>query len=201
MLLEAYEAAGPALVVLLAGLFGREFLVENDLFVGSAHRVWAHVDDVVAAFAHVQLDDQELHEGGRGVSSGMSEHTKSVYLEASAPCLLVADIHRAIRCWRDRFGFTSDHVWGNFTIMHRDGVHVMLREVPEGVEVVPNWKVADKMWDAYIWVTDARAMYAEMKERGATIDYELYETDYGVLEFGLQDVDGHDIGVGQVLEA
>lgn len=129
----------------------------------------------------------------------MSEPKQPLYLKASAPCLLVADIHRAIRCWRDDFGFSSDRVWGNFSIMHRDGVHVMLREVPAGVEVVPNWRVASQMWDAYIWVNDARAMYGEMVERGATIDYELHEKDYGVLEFGLQDVDGHDIGVGEVL--
>ena len=39
----------------------------------------------------------------------------------------------------------------------------------------------------------------ELKERGALIDYDLGEQPYGVLEFGIQDLDDHDIGFGQDL--
>lgn len=126
---------------------------------------------------------------------------RPVQLEAAAPCLLVAHLHRAIRCWCDDFGFANDCESENFAIVRRDGVRVMLREVPVGSEVVPSWKVAERMWDAYIWVANAREMYDEMVARGAKIDYELHEKSYGVLEFGVQDVDGHDIGIGEVLGA
>ena len=44
------------------------------------------------------------------------------------------------------------------------------------------------------------AIYAELKERGATIDYELGVKEYGVKEFGVQDLDGYDIAFGQDLE-
>ena len=53
------------------------------------------------------------------------------------------------------------------------------------------------MWDAYIRVDDADAMYAEVQERGAAIDYTISDKPYGMREFGVQDPDGHDIGIGQ----
>ena len=46
-------------------------------------------------------------------------------------------------------------------------------------------------------VADAEAIFVEIKERGATIDYELCVQEYGVKEFGVQDLDGYDIAFGQ----
>ena len=43
-------------------------------------------------------------------------------------------------------------------------------------------------------------MFAELKERGAIIDYELGEQPYGVLEFGIQDLDEQDIAFGEDLQ-
>lgn len=123
-------------------------------------------------------------------------------LTAVAPCLLVRDVRTAAEHWRDRFGFAFDRLWGDppdFAIVHRDGQRAMLRQVPAGAAVVPNWRVADKMWDAYFWVDDARALYEELIARGAEIDYSLYESPAGVLEFGVQDADDHDIAFGQPL--
>jgi len=38
-----------------------------------------------------------------------------------------------------------------------------------------------------------------MSSRRRTIDDSLYETPYGVKEFGVQDLDGHDIAFGEDL--
>ena len=46
---------------------------------------------------------------------------------------------------------------------------------------------------------DADGLYAEMKSAGATMDYGPCTQPYGVREFGIQDLDGHDISFGQVL--
>lgn len=54
------------------------------------------------------------------------------------------------------------------------------------------------MWDAYIRVDDVDAIYAEVQERGAGIDY---NAPHGFREFGVQDPDGHDIAFGQQLQA
>ena len=53
------------------------------------------------------------------------------------------------------------------------------------------------MWNIYFWVEDAEAFYEELKDLGATIDYELGDKDYGCREFGIQDLDGYDIAFGQ----
>lgn len=46
---------------------------------------------------------------------------------------------------------------------------------------------------------DADAVYAEVQERGAPIDYTIYDAPHGFREFGVQDPDGHDIAFGQRL--
>ena len=55
--------------------------------------------------------------------------------------------------------------------------------------------------NAYIRVDDADAIYAEVQERGARIDYTIYDAPHGFREFGVQDPDGHDIAFGQPLAA
>lgn len=37
-------------------------------------------------------------------------------------------------------------------------------------------------------------------ERGAKIDYTIYDAPHGMREFGVQDPDGHDIGFGEPIE-
>jgi uncharacterized glyoxalase superfamily protein PhnB len=55
------------------------------------------------------------------------------------------------------------------------------------------------MWNAYIVLDDVEAVYAEVQQRGAGIDYTLYDAPTGFREFGVQDPDGHDIALGQPL--
>jgi predicted enzyme related to lactoylglutathione lyase len=69
----------------------------------------------------------------------------------------------------------------------------------EPARIVPNWRIVDKLWDAYIRVDDVDAIYAEVQERGAGIDYTIYNAPHGFREFGVQDPDGHDIAFGQRL--
>lgn len=120
-----------------------------------------------------------------------------------APILFASDLPATIEYWIEKVGFADHGVWGeppDFAILIRDSAHLMLSQAPNDHAIVPHWKTKDKLWNAYFWVDDARAMFAELKERGADIDYELGEQPYGVLEFGIQDLDGHDIAFGQDLE-
>lgn len=121
----------------------------------------------------------------------------------SAPILLVRDVVSAAAYWRDKLGFGYERFWGEppaFCMPRRDGHIVMLSEAPADHEIVPHWHVNDQLWNVYFWVDDAEAMYAEFVGRGARIDYELGIKPYGVKEFGVQDMDGHDIAFGQDLE-
>lgn len=123
-------------------------------------------------------------------------------LIGQSPVLLVRDVTKAIDYWVDKVGFTRGGVWGDppdFAIIHRDRMHLMLARAPEDHEIVPHWRIRDKTVNAYFWVDDARALFEELKGRGAAIDYELGMQPYGVLEFGIQDLEDHDIAFGQVI--
>lgn len=123
-------------------------------------------------------------------------------LTASAPVLLVRDVVAAAHHYRDALGFSYDRFWGeppNFVILKRDGLFLMLNQAPAGAALVPHWKVSPQMWNVYFWVSDADTLCADFRRRGARIDYDVHDKPYGVREFGVQDLDGHDIGFGQPL--
>ncbi len=121
----------------------------------------------------------------------------------SAPILLVDDVQQSAGYYRDKLGFTYDRFWGDppcFCMPRRDGHIVMLSQVDDPKYIVPHYKVIPNMWNVYFWVDNVEAVYAELKDRGATIDYELGIKEYGVKEFGVQDLDGYDVAFGQDLE-
>lgn len=123
-------------------------------------------------------------------------------ITGSAPVLLVKDVQASADYYRDKLGFAGIELFGeppNFCIARRDGFAVMLAQVGADVSITPHWKVVKQMWNAYFWVDDAEALYAEMQQRGAEIDYTLHTKPYGVKEFGVQDLDDHDIAFGQIL--
>lgn len=120
-----------------------------------------------------------------------------------APVLLVRDVVAAANYYRDKLGFAYDRLWGeppNFCMVRRDGLTVMLSEAPDDAKLVPHWQVVEKMWDAYFWVEDVEAIYDEYQRSGAIIDYTLHLKPYGVKEFGVQDIDDHDIAFCEVVD-
>ncbi len=124
-------------------------------------------------------------------------------LQNIAPVLLVRDMQASLAYWKDKVGFDVSRQYNepvNFAMPQRDGVTIMLAQVPKAKDVpIPNWRVVDKTNNAYIWVDDAKSLYEELIQRGATIDYTLYDTPWGTREFGIQDLDDRDITFGQVL--
>jgi hypothetical protein len=123
-------------------------------------------------------------------------------LTATAPVLLVTDVVASANYFRDSVGFGYDRFYGDppgFVILHRDGQYLMLAKAVEAAHVVPYWRVLDQMWNAYFWCTGADALCAEMRSRGAIIDYGPCTKEYGVREFGIQSLDGHDIGFGELI--
>lgn len=123
-------------------------------------------------------------------------------LTEQAPVLLVKDMTASLVYWQEKLGFKGQ-TWGDppgFAILTRDGCHIMLSLVCGDHDIVPNWKIVNQMWNAYFWVDDAAALYEEFTASGAKIDYHLGKKDYGVLEFGIQDLDEHDIAFGQILD-
>jgi catechol 2,3-dioxygenase-like lactoylglutathione lyase family enzyme len=122
-------------------------------------------------------------------------------LTGISPVLLVSDLDRSVAYYRDRLGFACD-VFGDppdFATAERDEATILLALCDEATRIVPNWRIVDNIWNAYIRVDDVESVYAEVQKRGAPIDYSLYDAPSGFREFGVQDPDGHDIAFGQPL--
>ena len=125
---------------------------------------------------------------------------KKAKLVSTAPVLLVRDVVASAEHYRDALGFSYARFWGDppkFVILERDGLRLMLNQAPSGTSIVPYWKVDAGIWNVYYWVDDVDALFAEFNARGAKIDYGLDDKPYGIREFGIQDLDGYDIGFGQ----
>ena len=123
-------------------------------------------------------------------------------ITAQAGVLLCRDVPASLAYWTEKLGFAATGTWGEppqFAILRRDGARVMLGQAADGHAIVPHWRARPALWNAYFWVDDAEALFAEMQARGATIDYELCTQPYGVREFGVRDLDEQDIGFGQVI--
>ena len=123
-------------------------------------------------------------------------------LTGSSAVLLVSDLEAAVEFWRDRLGFECESFGDppDFATASRDDASVLLAQCLDPAAIVPNWKIVTNMWNVYVRVDDADALYAEVQERGAPIDYTIYNAPHGFREFGVQDPDGHDIAFGQPLE-
>jgi predicted enzyme related to lactoylglutathione lyase len=124
-----------------------------------------------------------------------------MHLTGVSPVLLVADLDRSVAYYGERLGFECE-VYGeppDFAAVSRDEVTILLALAPESAHLVPHWHIVENMWNVYIRVDDADAVYAEVQERGAPIDYTIYDAPHGFREFGVQDPDGHDIAFGQPL--
>jgi uncharacterized glyoxalase superfamily protein PhnB len=121
---------------------------------------------------------------------------------ASSPVLLVKDVAASANYYRECVGFTEATFYGeppSFCLLEWGDFYLMLASAdPE--KIVPFWKIREKTSNAYFWVDDADTLYAEMRARGAIMDYGPCTQPYGVREFGIQDLDEHDISFGQVLK-
>jgi hypothetical protein len=124
-------------------------------------------------------------------------------ITSQAAVLLVRNVPASVAYWVEKVGFEATGVWGEppeFAILRRDDARIMVGKAKDDHTLIPHSKARDALWNAYFWINDAKAMFAELSGRGAIIDYGLEMKDYGVLEFGIRDLDGQDIGFGEVAD-
>jgi uncharacterized glyoxalase superfamily protein PhnB len=119
-------------------------------------------------------------------------------LERCVPTLRVRDASAAARYFCEQLGFAKD--WEHrfepglplFVSVSRDRVALPLSEHtgdgPLEVRV-------------YIYVQDPRALFNELKSRGARIVMEPELQSYGTLEFIVEDLDGNRIRFGRAVSA
>ncbi|MBP9854075.1 MAG: VOC family protein [Candidatus Omnitrophica bacterium] len=120
-----------------------------------------------------------------------------------APVLLVKNLEKSVAYYINQCGFEEPLFYGDqkiFCMLHRDLCELMLHQVEDPEQIKPHWKLVNGLWNIYYWVDDAKLLYDELRSRGVKIDYDLSVKEYGCLEFGIQDIDGYDIGFGQNIE-
>jgi catechol 2,3-dioxygenase-like lactoylglutathione lyase family enzyme len=124
-------------------------------------------------------------------------------LTGQANILVTADFGASIAYWRDKLGFAPYAFFGephSFGMLRRDDCRVMIGQRTSDQPIIPIWQIRAGLWNAYFWVSDVDALFAELSGRGAVIDDGLCDQPYGVREFGVRDPDGHDIGFGQIID-
>lgn len=118
-----------------------------------------------------------------------------------APYFIVDDVVATANFYRDKLGFQYERFWGEppcFTMAHRSGITIMLAQFEKTGLMRPN-SAADpegSAWDAYIWVDDADALYAEFKSRGVKIAREICDQPYHCRDFDIQDCNGYRLCFG-----
>ena len=123
-----------------------------------------------------------------------------------APYFIVDDVVATANHYRDKLGFQYDRYWGEppcFCMVRRNGVVVMLSQLSKTGVMRPNGRAlpeADDAWDAYIWVENADALFAEMVASGADIARGLCDQEYGCRDFDVLDNSGYRLCFGQPLE-
>ena len=121
-----------------------------------------------------------------------------------APYFIVDDVVTTANFYRDKLGFQYERFWGDppaFCMVYRRGVVIMLSQhQPPGL-MRPNATASpDGAWDAYVWVDDADALYAEFKHAGVKIAREICDQPYGQRDFDIEDCNGYRLCFGHNIE-
>ncbi|WP_353777146.1 VOC family protein [Winogradskyella sp. 3972H.M.0a.05] len=130
-----------------------------------------------------------------------------------APQLIVNSVPESVEYYTKKLGFKVEWIHEHnpkFTIISREGVTLMLRELQEEGHVRPNkvpfvasgWHHSDgkEAWDVYIWVEDAKALYEELINKEVSVLKPLSKSEYGNLDFEIEDINGYVLCFGQILD-
>jgi uncharacterized glyoxalase superfamily protein PhnB len=122
-----------------------------------------------------------------------------------APVFFSMDIPRTVAWYGEMLGFACLGTWSGegpgsekeppvYAIVARDGraIHFRCAEPP-----TPNPdKYAEELLDAYLFVDDADALYAEYADRGVEFTRGLANMPWGSREFVVKDCDGRLLAFG-----
>lgn len=117
-----------------------------------------------------------------------------------APEFLVADVTKAAEHYRDKLGFRIVGYFFEdppvFAMVGRDDQIIMLSLV-EGSRGGSNRNHKREAIDAYLWVDDIDALYAEFLQSGADIVMPPTLRIYAMKEIEVRDLDGYILCFGQ----
>ena len=114
-----------------------------------------------------------------------------------APQFFTTDIAATLAYYKDKLGFDCLGTWYDppvYAIVARDEHRIHFRRADPPT---PNpEKYADELLDAYLFVQDADALYAEYLARGVEFTRALGDTAWHSREFVVKDCDGRLLAFG-----
>jgi predicted enzyme related to lactoylglutathione lyase len=124
---------------------------------------------------------------------------------AIAPYFIVDDVVVTANFYRDKLGFHYERFWGEppaFCMVLRSGIVIMLSQFEKAGLMRPNGVAAPggDAWDAYIWVDDADALYAEFRSRDVPIARDICDQPYRCRDFDVEDCNGYRLCFGHHIE-
>lgn len=117
-----------------------------------------------------------------------------------APQFFTTNIPRTLAYYQEKLGFQCMSTWQDppvYAIVARDeqAIHFRCAEPP-----APNPdKYADELLDAYLFIENADALYAEYSACGVEFTRELGNTPWNAREFVVKDCDGRLLAFGASL--
>jgi len=112
-------------------------------------------------------------------------------LTGIAPQFLIDDLGRSIEYYCRRLGFELDFNYETFyASVSRDGCSIHLKCAPK-TEADRAHRKQHEHLDAYVAVSNAAALYDELKTRGALIIRPLEERPWSCRDFYVEDPDGY----------
>ena len=112
-------------------------------------------------------------------------------VKKATPQFLVNDLGDAIAFYEERLGFTTDFVYADFyASVSRDGASIHLKCAPK-VGTERAHRRSGEHLDAFLDVSEVRALHDELVARGAPITKPLEERPWGTVDFHVEDPDGH----------
>jgi uncharacterized glyoxalase superfamily protein PhnB len=118
-----------------------------------------------------------------------------------APYFLVADVVKAAEHYRDKLGFTIRGYFFEeppvFGMVGRGDEQIIMLSLIEGSRGGSNRDHKDIGIDAYLWVENVDALYAEFQRNGVDIVMPPTTRVYGMRELEVRDRDGYVLCFGQ----
>jgi catechol 2,3-dioxygenase-like lactoylglutathione lyase family enzyme len=115
----------------------------------------------------------------------------SAMMRQALPELPFDDVAAAVTYYRDVLGFRINYQQPDLGVMYRDAVTLLL---------IARTGRHTGIGSAYIYIEDADALYAELRAKGANVQGEPVSYPWGLRDFGVVDLEGNRITVGQPFE-
>ena len=123
---------------------------------------------------------------------------------AISPFFIVRNVPSSLAFYRDRLGFeitfqgpVPEDIF--FGIVERGRAMIMFKDV--GIDPLPNCqRDGGARWDAYLYVPDPDALFAEFSSRNVEFSQPLKNDGDGLRGFEIKDIDGYVLFFGRPLK-